>query len=102
MAITNLNEQLSQDESKEIRELKKSRTTATLLSVPGLILWEYNEVTKQLDEAKFEYQTVEIANNSHQTNVLHKVIQQKKNCIYFQALNKRNAIRKVDCLLKGL
>src|SRR5579872_3949885 len=90
------------EQSREVRELKKSKTTATLLSIPGLILWEYNEVTKVLDEARFEYQTVELAKNSSQTQVLHKVLQQKKNCIYFQALNKKNAIRKVDRLLKGL
>lgn len=90
------------EEIKEVREHKKAKTTATLLSVPGLILWEYNEITKQLDEAKFEYQSVEIVKNAQHTQVLHKVLQQKSNCIYFQALNKKNAIRKIDRLLKGL
>lgn len=83
-----------QQQKKEIKHIGQQR------KVRGHILWEFNEKTRELKRAQFKKTNVFISaiNMSPESiTETHKVVV-NENCVYFQALNKKNAKKK----LKGL
>lgn len=86
-------------------EQKKLKFMAEMLSNPGLTVWEFDEETKILKEAIIKEVIVELSADykkyltpvSKETK--RKIVVYRRNCLYFQALNKRNAYRKLEKLL---
>jgi hypothetical protein len=75
---------------------KEEKKIGSMLRKPGLTLWEYDYDQKTLIKAKFEKINVEIkeffSQKYQQYTVRHKVIY-KQNCLYFQALHLKSAIK---------
>lgn len=96
-------------EIKEVKEHRKEQFTSIMHSIPGLTLWEYNTETKVLQAATFEIIQVQVDkehgdftpkimdNNGIMTR---KKVLQQPGCAYFQALNFKNALRKVEKYFK--
>ena len=79
-----------QEQKKEIRFIGSQR------SVPGHTLFEYNYATKELNKAKFKIDTLEIKSLSiEHLKLNHKKVIVNENCYYLQALNQKNAIKKL-------
>jgi len=80
------------EQKKQLTLLKKER------KIRGLTLFEYNEVTKEILPAKFKPVTVNItgdgSGNYDRLQNFELVVNQ--NCIYVQALNVKNALRKIS------
>lgn len=87
------------DQKLEKREVKLLRSQRR---IPGLTLWQFETVTKLLTKA--EYKKVD-----HKLNFgdipseKRYAVNIQENCIYFQALNEKNAIRvlKRDYQIQG-
>lgn len=80
-----------QQQKKEIKLIGQQR------KVPGLTLWEYNEKTNELKPAQYKKEDVvlnSLAPTPEALTKINKVIV-NENCIYFQALNLRNARKKL-------
>jgi hypothetical protein len=79
-----------QQQRKEIKLIGRQN------KIPGLTLWEFNESTKMLNPASFKPESVFISScdGVHDTTRTYSVITNPQ-CIYFQALNKKNAERKL-------
>lgn len=102
------------EEIKEVREAKTTKLLGQMVFRPGMPIWEYNEVTKELSEAVFKTTILETSHHKSPTlteivfdigatkDVVHRILDKKADCAYFQALNYKNAIRKVQRLQKGL
>jgi hypothetical protein len=83
--------QIEQQQKKEIKLIGKQR------KIPGLTLWEYNTKTFDLDKAKYskvDLHLKSLSNKPQELESRHKVIA-NEGCLYFQALNLKNAERKV-------
>lgn len=61
----------------------------------GHTLYQYNKVTKELIEAKFEEQELVIGAGLKVQKPNKKVLVQE-NCIYVSALNKKNALKRIN------
>jgi len=87
-------------ESIEIKEeAKKTKLLGQMVSQRGLTLFEYNTESKSLEEAKFKTTILEGGHFKNKSkNIIHKILEQKQGCIYFQALNRKNALKKLDRL----
>lgn len=80
-----------QQQKKEIKLIGRQR------KVRGLTLFEYNEKTKELSKAQYKKQDFSLESLSldpSQLKISSKVVV-NENCIYFQALNRKNAIKKL-------
>lgn len=80
-----------QQQRKEIKLIGRQR------KVRGLTLWEFNEKTKELNPAKYKKQDFQITMLNPSASALkvsHKV-EVNEHCLYFQALNRKNAERKL-------
>jgi 16S rRNA C1402 (ribose-2'-O) methylase RsmI len=66
--------------------------------IRGLILWQYNQETHELTPAKFKKQDFQITSlvPSSAAMAISNKVQVNENCIYFQALNRKNAIKKLN------
>lgn len=78
-------------------EHKDNKIEIEQRKVKGHILWEFNLKTKELKPASFRKTDVLVkslipAESSAQHN--YKVVV-NENCIYFQALNRKNALKKL-------
>jgi hypothetical protein len=65
---------------------------------PGLILWELNLKQQTLNPAQFKKDNVEI-NSLKPTEVSatkHLIVDIKPDCMYFQALNRKSAMKKLN------
>lgn len=92
-------------EIKEVKEHRKDQFNSEMASMPGLTLWQYNTLTHVLTKAQFEMVQVQIDtrhgfvapkvmdNNGLMTR---KKVIMVENCAYFQALNYKNAVKKVE------
>lgn len=60
----------------------------------GMILWEYNVREKVLTEAKFKQTSAEMKTGDVTFLQIKHTVIVNSGCIYFQASNKKNAIRK--------
>ncbi len=74
---------------KEIKVIDSER------SIPGLTLFEYNEVTHNVTVAKFKIASVFITGGSDVNERTTYQCITHENCTYVQALNVRNAIKKL-------
>ena len=92
-------------EIKEVAEERKEIRSDEMHSLPGLTLYEYNPETKVLQKAEFDmiqkqidtshgFITPKIMDNNGIVTI--KKVLRKKGCAYFQALNFKNALRKVE------
>lgn len=85
--------------SEERQEKKTVHSIGKQRKIPGLTTWEYNGADGSLNPAK--YKTAHVDYNSPRQNMLsvnhnattHFTIDAKPNCYYFQALNKKNAVK---------
>lgn len=87
-----LNQVPSEVVAPEKRELK---LTGQMNPIPGLTLWEYELRTGELRKAVFKYMTVEIEGDKNKRSVTHKRVDSKEDHIYFQALNRKSAEKKL-------
>lgn len=67
------------------------------LLTKGLILWEFNVVDKTLIKAEYSENKIILntLNKNDPNNVTKKKIIVKSNCIYIEALNEKNAVKKI-------
>jgi hypothetical protein len=74
-----------QEQKKEIKLIGQQR------KIPGLILWEFNYKTKELQPAQFKKEDVVIKSLQPTPEALTKRsnVIVKENCYYFQALNRK-------------
>lgn len=78
-----------QQQKKEIKHIGQQR------KVPGHILWEFNEKTREVVRAVFKKTNITITGTSMSPESItetHKVVV-KENCSYVQAMNRKNAIK---------
>lgn len=100
------------EQLNEVREVNKTKLLSQMVFKPGLPVWEYNETTKVLGEAKFKTTMLEMSKRKSPTltetvfdigatqDVVHRILDKQDGCMYFQALNRTNALRKIDRLFK--
>lgn len=89
---------VEQQQKKEIKLIGNQR------KINGLTLWEFNHKTKELQKAKYSKVDIELRSLSTRAEDLvnrHKVVV-NENCLYFQALNEKNAIKKINKKLKTI
>ncbi len=82
---------------EERQQRKELRLIGQQRKIRGLTLFEYNEKTKQIQPAKYKPVSIYIhgfAGGSETTETYKCVV--NENCIYVQALNKENAMRKIN------
>jgi hypothetical protein len=80
------------EQRKEIKLIGQQR------KIPGLILWEFNTKTNELQPAQYKKEDVEIKSLDPTPEALTKrnKVVVNEHCIYFQALNRKNAIKKLS------
>lgn len=84
-----------QEKKKEVKLIGKQRR------IPGLTLWEFNKKTKDLEKAKFKKQDVILSTLDPTVvanSTTHHKVEINEGCFYFQALNKKNAQKKLKKL----
>lgn len=82
---------LAQDKDfAAVRVHEKKQLVAQMVHKPGLTLWDYNEATKEIQPAEFK-PVFDVKANEY----VHQVIR-KPGHVYFEALNLKNACRKVQ------
>lgn len=79
------------EQKKEVKLIGRQRR------IPGLTLWEFNRVTQELLPAQYKKEDVVISklSTSKEDLVKRNNVIVKENCFYFQALNEKNARRKL-------
>lgn len=98
-------------EIKEVGEQKVTKQMAQMVAIPGLPVWEYNEETKILIEAEIIETQLQINKDPQRWSpevgmvlqapaTRHRKVNYKSGHMYFQALNRKNAMRKLANLLK--
>ncbi len=86
---------LEQDNTEKMeiviqKEVKKElKLIGSQRKISGLTLWQFNEKNKELTKATFKESSYVIGGG-----VKLRVITEE-NCIYFQALNRKNALKKI-------
>jgi hypothetical protein len=80
---------------KEIKLIGQQR------KIRGLTLWEFNTKEKTLQPAKFKKQDFAITTLSTSPEALKisNKVDVQEHCIYFQALNRKNALKKLGLTL---
>lgn len=76
---------------------KEYRFIGTQRRIPGLILFEYDLTTGQLQRASMKK---EVQLNMDGTVGAKRRVDSKEMCLYVQAINEHNALRKVKQLLR--
>lgn len=87
--------EIEQDEIKNVRQKQEERKTAFLGSmryVPGLTIFELNLDTGNITKAEIKVEEVFVSFDKSKTK---RSLIKKENCIYIQALNEKNAKRKI-------
>lgn len=85
--------------SEECQEKKSTQLIGKQRKIPGLTTWEYNGKESKLDIAKYKTTHVEYSQKGIRygvpspKNTTHMTIDAKEGCYYFQALNKKNAVK---------
>src|SRR5690606_37054358 len=80
-----------QKQKKEIKLIDSQR------KIPGLTLWEYSQSTGRLQQTTFKKQDFILKSLSLKPEDLQisNKVDMKESCIYFQALNRTNAEKKL-------
>jgi hypothetical protein len=81
-----------QQQRKEIKLIGRQR------KIRGHILWEFNQKTKELKQASYKKQDFNITSLTPSPSAvsISNKVQINENCLYFQALNRANAIKKLE------
>ena len=79
---------VEQNIKKQVNFLSSQR------KVKGLTMWEFDPLAMTLEEAKIEDVKVDFADKVYARKIHHKLIY-KEGCVYIQALNKKNAYKKI-------
>jgi hypothetical protein len=97
-----MNELVNQKENKveivaEEQQRKEIKFIGKQIRRRGLTLWELNLKEKTLEPATFKKENVAVKSlkPTEASSVKHLKVDAKEDCIYFQALNRKNAIAKV-------
>lgn len=85
----------------EKQQRKEIKLLGSQRKIPGLTLWEYNPTSKELNLAQFKKEDLRLKTLSTAPAALsnHHKVEVKSDCIYFQALNKTSAQRKIQKLI---
>lgn len=104
--MKDFDEKPSSIEIKEVEEEKKDlQWIGEMVMAKGMPTWEYDPETKQLVKAEFEEKQVQLEESPrsfigsimpHNKIVTRYRLKKKPGHVYFQALNKKNAIRKIE------
>lgn len=86
----NLKEDIQIVGQKEIE--KKTKFIGSMKKIPGHTLFEFNLETLMLGRAEVKQEAAITGNGGHKVTTR---VDQKENCIYIQALNLKNARRKL-------
>lgn len=78
---------------------KKYGHTRSLIAVPGHILWEFNIATGKLERATV-VRKVAIGMNGKEKKS--SVVMEKENCLYFFALNEKNAWKRLGKIIQSI
>lgn len=84
---------------EEKQVLKQFKLLGSQRKVPGHILWELNTKTGHLAPATFKNVDVRIRQLKNYT--AHDRVEIKPDCYYFQALNRKNAIKHLRKISKN-
>jgi hypothetical protein len=81
----------------EKQQQKEIKLIGSQRKIRGLILWEYNRKEKTLQPAKYKKQDFSIKSLTPSPSELHvsNKVQVNEYCTYFQALNRKNAEKKL-------
>lgn len=83
---------IREEQRQEAEQKQEFRFVGNMRRVPGHTLFEFNTVTHELRQADIDH-NVSVGLNG---DVIHKTrASAKKDCIYFQALNRENAYKKL-------
>lgn len=89
-------EKLNPIEIREEQQQKKEiKCIGSQRAVKGLTLYEFNKTTKKIRRAEFKKEDLVLNSLSDKVTLSKKVVV-KENCVYVQALNKSNAMRKIN------
>ena len=80
---------------KQAAVKKEARLIGSQLKVPGHTLFEYNTLTKTLEKATFKKQDLVLKYLDISTLHINSRVEFKSDCIYVQALNKKNALKRL-------
>lgn len=90
-----------EDSEVEIVAEKQQQKVIKLIDrqrrIRGHTLWEYNTETKELNQAKFKKQDFQITSLAVRPDALaiSNKVQVNDKCLYFQALNRKNAKKRL-------
>lgn len=73
----------------QVQQKKQLKLIGSQRIITGLTLWQFNTQTKVLTKAKIKQTNFNLNGSKRHQVVI------EDNCIYFQALNKKNALRKL-------
>jgi hypothetical protein len=73
----------------QVQQKKQIKLIGSQRAIPGLTLWQFNTSTKLLTKAKFKQTNFNLDGSKRHQVVI------EDSCIYFQALNRKNALRKL-------
>lgn len=86
---------------QEQQQKKELKLVGSERKIRGHILFEFNEKSRRLDVARFKAQTFTITSLDPTSSDYLKINQKvdvQDNCIYIQALNRKNAIKQLKRL----
>jgi hypothetical protein len=103
LAPENVNEDRIEISAEE-QEKKIIKYIGSQRKIQGLTLWEYNQKTNELNLAKFKKQDViiESLEPSEGSAIMRHKVDTNEDCFYFQALNRKNAEKKLQQLINQL
>src|SRR5574344_138887 len=98
--VNPLQENLNQDKIEiQRKQQQEYKFLGSHRKQKGCILFEYNRETKELNPAKFQMEnTIVIKDRNDLIGGKKYKVVVNQNCFYIQALNKKNAIRKMNKL----
>lgn len=73
----------------QVQQKKQLKPIGSQRLIHGLTLWQFNTESKVLTKAKIKQTNFKVDGSKRHQVVI------EDNCIYFQALNKKNALRKL-------
>ena len=95
-----LGNKIEKHEERDQQQEIKSVFIGSMRKVKGLTLFEFNEETQHITIPEYEKQEIIITQQTIQTEgkevMYRNKLIMKENCIYIQALNVKNMIRKVN------
>lgn len=83
------------EQHAQVQAKKHKQYKGRLILKPGHKVWEVNLNTGVIEEAKYEALSINLTNKHHVKSLV-----EKEDCIYIPALNKANAQRKFDDIVR--